>query len=51
MNDFLRRLKANKKRLTVQQYKTIRGQALAGDVIGATKGLNKLLRKGRLNRA
>lgn len=31
------------KSITAQQYKTIRGQALAGDVDGAAKGLYKLL--------
>lgn len=29
--------------LTKQQIKTLRGQILAGDIIGAEKGLNKLL--------
>lgn len=31
------------KRLTPQQYKTLRGQVLAGDPDGAMKGLRKLL--------
>ena len=31
------------KSITAQQYKTIRGQALAGDVDGAAKGLSRLL--------
>ena len=38
-------LKYNKKHLTKQQYRTIKGQILVGDVEGARKGLNKLLRK------
>jgi len=31
--------------ITWQQYSTLRGQALAGDVDGATKGLARVLRK------
>lgn len=38
-------LKENKKHLTKQQYRTIKGQIIAGDVEGATKGLNKLIRR------
>lgn len=37
------RLKACSHRLTPQQYKTLRGQILAGDPAGAMKGLRKLL--------
>jgi hypothetical protein len=36
------RLKAVRKQLTKQQYKTLRGQIFAGDHIGAMKGLQKL---------
>ena len=36
-------LKATRHRLTVQQYKTLRGQVLAGDPDGAMKGLRKIL--------
>lgn len=36
-------LKWNKHRLTRQQYRTIKGQILAGDAEGAMKGLKKLL--------
>lgn len=39
-------LKIYRVRLTDHQYKTLRGQALAGDPDGAIKGLKKLLRKG-----
>ena len=35
-------LKAARKQLTKQQYKTLRGQVFAGDHIGAMKGLQKL---------
>ncbi|MCR0391519.1 hypothetical protein MKD04_05855 [[Clostridium] innocuum] len=43
--DFLKSLKANKGNLTRQQFHTIKGQALAGDVEGARKGLYKLLER------
>lgn len=37
------RLKGARHRLTTQQYKTLRGQVLAGDPDGAMCGLRKLL--------
>lgn len=40
---FLLRLKRNNKYLTYQQYKTLRGQALSGDIEGACKGLERIL--------
>lgn len=40
---FMDILNANKKNLTRQQYRTIKGQAFAGDIRGAEKGLYKLL--------
>lgn len=45
----LRRLKHEHKhrRLTRQQYRTLCGQALAGDTVGAEKGLRKILLRGR----
>lgn len=36
-------LKGARQRLTPQQYRTLRGQVLAGDSAGAMKGLRKLL--------
>ena len=36
-------LKAFKDRLTPQQYKTLKGQLVAGDSDGALKGLRKIL--------
>ena len=39
-------LKAHRKFLSVQQYRTLRGQVLAGDDEGAMKGLSKIM--GRL---
>lgn len=38
-------LKAYRPQLTHQQYKTLRGQVLAGDAIGAMKGLQRILAK------
>ena len=38
----LKILKANRGKITKQQVKTIRGQALSGDTDGARKGLKKL---------
>ena len=44
--DALLILRNNKHRLTTQQYKTLRGQILAGDADGAMRGLkNVLLRR------
>ena len=39
----MRALKGHRDQLSKQQYKTIRGQILAGDDTGAMKGLKKLL--------
>ena len=44
-SQFLDTLKFNKKKLTRQQYRTIRGQALKGDVADARKGLQKVLKR------
>ena len=38
----LKAIKAQKSRLSSQQMKTLRGQALAGDASGAMKGLKSL---------
>lgn len=41
-------LEANRCKLTRQQFKTLKGQVVAGDIAGAEKGLQKLLaREGR----
>ena len=40
-------LKACKDKLTRQQFSTLKGQILAGDIDGALKGLRKILRKGK----
>lgn len=44
---FLKRLKIFKKVLTVQERKTLQGQALSGDLAGAKKGLDKILKGKR----
>ena len=46
LTTFMIRLKSCKPKLTVQQYRTIKGQALAGDITGAAKGLEKLMKGG-----
>lgn len=45
MDSFIKLLKKHSAMLTRQQVRTLRGQAIAGDVIGAEKGLRKLLRR------
>lgn len=44
MRAALKALKEHKSRLTAQQYRTIRGQIIAGDIQGAEKGLKRLLK-------
>lgn len=38
-------IKACRDRLTVQQYRTLRGQVLAGNSEGAMRGLRNILRQ------
>ena len=45
LTEFLDTLKCEKKNLTRQQYRTIRSQALKGDVMDARKGLQKVLKR------
>lgn len=45
LSDFIRTLESNQKNLTRQQFRTIKGQAFAGDIEGARKGLYKLLER------
>lgn len=40
-------VKAHKHQLTKQQYRTLRGQVLAGDGAGAVKGVKTLLARKR----
>ena len=42
---FLARLKVYRDILTYQQWRTLRGQALSGDIEGAEKGLIKIIRR------
>lgn len=42
----LKVLKANYHKMTPQQFKTLKGQCLSGDVEGAKKGFYKIVRKG-----
>lgn len=44
---FLKRLKIFKKVLTTQERKTLQGQALSGNLAGAQKGLDKILKRER----
>ena len=46
MNEMVKMLYKYKKKLSKQQIKTLRGQILAGNEIGALKGLKKILDKG-----
>ena len=45
INSFMKKLKNSRQYLSKQQYRTIKGQALSGDVDGVQKGLNSLLRR------
>lgn len=42
----MKQLNQNKNMLTKQQFKTLKGQAVAGDDMGANKGLIKILQRG-----
>lgn len=43
--EFFKELKNNRPNLTVQQYKTIKGQAVKGNIMDARKGLHKVLKR------
>ena len=45
----LKKLRHFKKHLTPQQYRTIKGQILSGDIEGAEKGINKLCKQKEVN--
>ena len=45
LSEFLKTLNGNKKKMTQQEYRTIKGQALHGDVIAASRGMQKLMRR------
>lgn len=46
-NKALGRLLANKSKLTRQQYKTLKGQILAGNADGAMRGLAKIVQHSK----
>lgn len=39
----IKHLKSKREHLTPQQYKTIKGQILSGNIEGAMKGLNRVV--------
>lgn len=43
--EFLDKLRKSQGKLDAQTYRTLRGQALNGDVEGAEKGLGRILRR------
>lgn len=45
INRFVKHLKKYQNRLSKHQLKTLRGQALSGNLAGAKKGLTKLLNR------
>lgn len=49
IDSFIRSLKNSQ--LTKQQIKTLRGQALTGDLVGAQKGLERMVTRYEYNRA
>ena len=49
LEKFLQILERNKAFLTVQQYRTLKGAAEAGDINGAYRGLQKLIRRVKRN--
>ena len=50
IDEAMKQLRANHGRLTRQQFKTLKGQALAGDPAGALKGLQRLLQQNKNNK-
>lgn len=44
-NQFWRELKQQRNSMTKQQYRTIKGQAVAGHIIDARKGLQKVTKR------
>ena len=43
--EFFRELKGSRHNVTVQQYRTIKGQAVKGNIVDARKGLHKVLKR------
>lgn len=49
MVSFMYILKQNRSKLSAQQYRTLKGQAVSGNVDAAHKGLHKTLRRRHAN--
>ena len=49
LNQFLKKLRKHKKHIERNTFKTIRGQAINGDLEGARKGLMRILDKEMIN--
>ena len=49
MVSFMYILKQNRSKLSAQQYRTLKGQAVSGNVDAAHKGLHKILRRRHAN--
>lgn len=47
--EFMCFLRLKRHILSRQEYKVLKGQAVSGDVVGAIKGLNKLIRRAERN--
>lgn len=45
LDKFLEHLKGNKNKMSQQEYRTIRGQALMGNVMDARKGMQRVVRR------
>ena len=45
MQEFIKLIRAYKHILTAQEFKTLKGQALSGDIEGANKGFQKILKR------
>ncbi|MEG0957747.1 MAG: hypothetical protein RSD10_04790 [Anaerovoracaceae bacterium] len=42
---FIKKLKGKRECLTRQEFRTLKGQAIKGDIDGAVRGLDKLVRR------
>ena len=49
MVSFMYILKQNRSKLSAQQYRTLKGQAVSGNVDAARKGFHKILRRRHAN--
>ncbi len=44
-SEFLKALKKKKNKMSAQEYRTLKGQALKGDINAASKGMSKVVRR------